>query len=617
METRVSGISRLTGVWLPVALAVLFVTTGIATLALGPAADVPGKIAALDPRGVRPPVQRIPLSPRPKDISKSRVNLIDTKDGVGLIYEPLKTELEKRYPGVKVVTTGSTFGIDDAFVEKIAAQADAFVFGGSGGSSGSQGAAYSAVKFEKRGVPGVHIACEDMKHVADWKAGATGVPIRIIPTPCPKERITDKQMAGIVDATIAALTRDLTKEERRNDLIKPDPAGKVAVVGTIAEIEDHFYKQHWTDGLPIIPPTKEAVAEMLKGTSHSRSEVIAPNWGCEGWGATVETVAINAVMAGAKPEYMPVLLAMIQAADLIQGRSFGGQFPAFVVSTNGFGYMHVINGPYAKEIEMNSGRGALGPGYRPNSTIGRAFQLFIRNIGGCISGISMNPTMGNNTLRGGVCFAENEEGSPWEPLHVSKPLAPVLPDGTVTSADAGSIGAAEAKRRGKATAEIVGYRATDGTAQQFGGYNAKDSVLTFFVLWNAEVGNYWGTGLKHVRRLAQTVAHFEFPSGMIALVSPDNAHYLAEKEGMSKEKLADFLYKNSTARLGDLRKNWNFWYLVEPSHPGYKDLSEDTVVSVYPRQFIRVIVVGAQGQVQHIHGWDAVAEIQISIDKWR
>jgi hypothetical protein len=617
METRVPSISRLARVWLPVALAVLLVTTCIATGTLGPAADAPGKTAALDPRGVRPSIQQVPLSPRPKDISKSRVSLIDTKDGVGLIYEPLKTELEKRYPGVKVTTTSSSFGIDDAFVEKIAAQADAFVFGGSGGSSGSQGAAYSAIKFEKRGVPGVHIACEDMKHVADWKAGATGVPIRIIPTPCPKDRITDKQMTGIVDATIDALTRDLTKEERRNDIIKPDPAGQVAIVGTLAEIEDHFYKQHWTDGLPIIPPTKEAVAEMLKGTSHSRNEVIAPNWGCEGWGATVEAVAINAVMAGAKPEYMPALLAMIQAADLIQGRSFGGQFPAFVVSTNGFGYMHVINGPYAKEIGMNSGRGALGPGYRPNSTIGRAFQLFIRNIGGCASGISMNPTMGNNMLRGGVCFAENEEASPWEPLHVSKPLAPVLPDGTVTSAAAGSIGADEAKRRGKATAEIVGYRATDGTAQQFGGYNRKDSVLTFFVLWNAEVGNYWGTGLNHVRALAQTVAHFEFPSGMIALVSPDNAHYLAEKEGMSKEKLADFLYKNSTARLGDLRKDWNFWYLVEPSHPGYKDLPEDAIVSVYPRQFIRVIVVGAQGQVQHIHGWDAVAEIQILIDKWR
>jgi hypothetical protein len=617
METRVSSISRLARVWLPVALAVLLLTTGIACLALKPAADAQCKIAALNPRGVRPPIQRIPLSPRPKDISKSRINLIDTKDGVGLIYTPLKAELEKRYPGVKVSTVGSSFGIDDAFVEKIAAQADAFVFGGSGGSSGSQGAAFSAIKIEKRGVPGVHIACEDMKHVADWKSGATGVPIRIIPTSCPKEKITDKEMAGIINATIDALTRDLTKEERRNDIVKPDPTGKVAIVGTIAEIQDHFHAQHWTDGLPIIPPTKEAVEEMLKGTTHPRNEVIATNWGCEGWGATVEAVAINGVMAGAKPEYMPVLLAMIQAADLIQGRSFGGQFPAFVVSTNGFGYMHVINGPYAKEIGMISGRGAIGPGYRPNSTIGRAFQLFIRNIGGCTTGISMNPTMGNNTLRGGVCFAENEEASPWEPLHVSKPLAPVLPDGTVTSASAGAIGADEARRRGKATAEIVGYRASDGTAQQFGGFNAKDSVLTFFVLWNAEVGNYWGTGLKHVRRLAQTVAHFEFPSGMIALVSPDNAHYLAEKEGMSKEKLADFLYKNSTARLGDLRKNWNFWYLVEPSHPGYKDLPEDTVVSVYPRQFIRVIVVGAQGQVQHIHGWDAVAEIQILIDKWR
>jgi len=617
METRASSISRLARVCIPIALAVWLVTTGVAASALGQTADASGKFAALDPRGVRPPIQRIPLSPRPKDISKIRVSLIDTKDGVGLIYGPLKAELEKRYPGVKVETTGGSFGIDDAFVEKIAAQADAFVFGGSGGSSGSQGAAYSAIKLEKRGLPGVHIACEDMKHVGDWKASATGVPIRIIPTPCPKDKITKQQMTGIVDATIDALTRDLTKEERRNDIVKPDAPGKVAIVGTIAEIQDYYYRQHWNDGLPVVPPTKEAVEEMLKGTSHRRDEVIAENWGCEGWGATVESVAINGVMAGAKPEYMPVLLAMVQAADLIQGRSFGGQFPAFVVSTNGFGYMHVINGPYAKEIGMISGRGALGPGYWPNSTIGRAFQLFIRNIGGCITGISMNPTMGNNTLRGGVCFAENEEGSPWEPLHVSKPLAPVLPDGTVTSADAGVIGAEEAKKRGKATAEIVGYRASDGTAQQFGGYTRKDSVLTFFVLWNAEVGNYWGTGLKHVRRLAQTVAHFEFPSGMIALVSPDNAHYLAEKEGMSKEKLADFLYKNSTARLGDLRNNWNFWYLVEPSHPGYKDLPEDAIVPVYPRQFIRVIVVGAEGQVQHIHGWDSVAEIQILIDKWR
>ena len=592
-------------------------TTGFATLAPTQAADAAEKIAALDPRGIRPSIQRVPLSPRPQNMSKSTVNLIDTKDGVGLIYGPLKAELEKRYPGVKVQTTNSSFGVDDTFVEKIATQADAFVFGGSGGSSGSQGAAYSAIKLEKRGVPGVHIACEDMKHVAEWKSDATGVPIRIVPTACPKDRITDKQMVDIVDAVIDALSRDLTREERRDDIVKPDAPGKVAFVGTIAEIQDYYYEQHWTDGLPVIPPTKEAVAEMLKGTSHRRDEVITKNWGCEGWGATVESVAINGVMAGAKPEYMPVLLSMVQAADLIQGRSFGGQFPAFVVSTNGFGYMHVINGPYAKEIGMISGRGALGPGYWPNSTIGRAFQLFIRNIGGCITGISMNPTMGNNTLRGGVCFAENEEGSPWEPLHVSKPLAPVLPDGTVTSADAGVIGAEEAKKRGKATAEIVGYRASDGTAQQFGGYTRKDSVLTFFVLWNAEVGNYWGTGLKHVRRLAQTVAHFEFPSGMIALVSPDNAHYLAEKEGMSKEKLADFLYKNSTARLGDLRKDWNFWYLVEPSHPGYKDLPEDAIVPVYPRQFIRVIVVGAEGQVQHIHGWDAVAEIQILIDKWR
>jgi hypothetical protein len=613
METRNYSISRSAAVVLPAALAVCLVTTGGAVPVQRPAAEAPGKISALDPRGVRPPIQRIPLSPRPKNMSKSTVNLLDTRDGVGRIYGPLKAELEKRYPGVKVVTTNSSWGIDDAFIEKVAAQANAFVFGGSGGSSGSQGAAYSAVKLEQRGVPGVHVACADMKHVADWKAGSTGVPIRIVPTPCPKDRITDNQMAGIVEAIIDGLTRDLTREERRNDIIKPDPSGKVAIVGTASEIQEHFHKQHWTDGLPIIPPTREAVAEMLKGTSHSRSEVVAARWGCEGWSVTVEAVAINAVMAGAKPEYMPALLATVQAADLIQGRSFGGTFPTFVVSTNGFGYMQVINGPYAKEIGMNSGRGALGPGYRPNATIGRAFQLFLRNLGGCVSGISMNPTMGNNTLQAGVCFAEAEDASPWEPLHVSKPAAPVDADGkAVTDAEAGLD-----RKRAKAIGDLVGYRISDAKMPPFGGYNAKDSVLTFMVIWNAAVGNYWGTGLKQAKEMAQAVAHFEFPSGMIALISPDNAVYLAEKEGMSKDKFADFLYKNSTARLGDLRADRNFWNLVEPAHPGYAALPDDAIVPVYPRQWIRVIVVGAQDQVQHIHGWNAVAEIQTSIDKWR
>jgi hypothetical protein len=612
METSGSGIFGFVGVRLTLILAIGL----IATSAPGRAADDSVKIDALDPRGVRPPIQRIPLSPRPKDMSKGRVSLIDTRDGVGLIYGPLKAEIEKRYPGVKVTTTSASFGIDDGFIDEVKAQADAFVFGGNGGSSGSQGAAYSAIKMEQRGIPGVHIVCKDMAHVAEWKAKATGVPIRIVPTPCPKPRITDREMPGIVNGVIDGLTRDLTKEERRNDIIKPDPAGKVAIEGTIGEIEEYFDKQHWTDGLPIVPPTKEAVAEMLKGTSHSRDEVIAASWGCEGWGVTVEAVAINAVMAGAKPEYMPALLAMVQAADLLHGRSqIGGRFPTFVVSTNGFGYMHVINGPYAKEIGMNSGRGALGPGYRPNATVGRAFQLFIRNLGGCTSGISMNPTMGNNSLQAGVCFAEAEDASPWEPLHASKPAAPMGPDGKDYTGVVGPPG--EESARAKATAERIGYRVGDGRVPPFGGFDRKESVLTFMVLWNAEVGNYFPATLERAKALAQTMAHFDFPSGMIALISPDAAVALAQKEGMSKAKFTDFMYKNATARLGDLRKDGGFWNLVEPHHPGYAALPDDAVVSVYPRQYIRVIVVGAQDQVQHIHGWNAVADIQVSIDKWR
>ena len=111
METRVSSISKVCVVWLSLALAVWLVITGVATSALAQTAEAPVKIAALDPRGVRPPIQRTPLSPRLQNMSKSTVNILDTRDGSGLIYERLKAELEKRYPGVKVVTIATPISL--------------------------------------------------------------------------------------------------------------------------------------------------------------------------------------------------------------------------------------------------------------------------------------------------------------------------------------------------------------------------------------------------------------------------------------------------------------------------------------------------------------------------
>ena len=131
----------------------------------------------------------------------------------------------------------------------------------------------------------------------------------------------------------------------------------------------------------------------------------------EGWRRTVEKVAINAVMAGATPREMPVLLAAVQA--------FGsGHFASGVRSTNSFSFMQLVNGPIAREVGMNSGTYALGPGNRANATIGRALRLFIYNLGGGENGINLMGTQGNVGSYA-FCFAENEALSPWEPFQVS------------------------------------------------------------------------------------------------------------------------------------------------------------------------------------------------------
>src|SRR5262249_54687108 len=155
--------------------------------------------------------------------------------------------------------------------------------------------------------------------------------------------------------------------------------------GTLAEVQTYFDEHHWTDGLPIVPPTEDAVAAMLKGTHHGKDEIVTRAMVPEGWPVTVEKVAINGVMAGAPPSAMPVLLAAVEA--------FGsGHFASSVRSTNSFSFMQIVNGPIAREIGMNAGTYALGPGNRANASIGRALRLFIYNLGGGENGVNLMGT---------------------------------------------------------------------------------------------------------------------------------------------------------------------------------------------------------------------------------
>jgi hypothetical protein len=188
----------------------------------------------------------------------------------------------------------------------------------------------------------------------------------------------------------------------------------------LAPLEDEFeamFERGWTDGLPVVPPTRERVLRMLTGTSRDPAEVVAvvPPDLIE---CTVEKVAVNAVLAGCRPEYLPVVLAAVEAACTDEFNIHG------LLATTWFsGPMVIVNGPVADVIGMNSGVNALGQGNRANASIGRALQLVVRNVGGGRPGGVDRAALGNPG-KYTFCFAEREQDSPWEPLSVERGLPP-------------------------------------------------------------------------------------------------------------------------------------------------------------------------------------------------
>ncbi len=190
----------------------------------------------------------------------------------------------------------------------------------------------------------------------------------------------------------------------------------------LAALEDELealFERGWTDGLPVVPPTEARVVRMLRGTTRAADEIVAiapPDL----VPLTVEKVAINAVLAGCKPEYLPTLLAALEAACSDDFNMHG-----LLATTMPVGPVIVVNGPVRRSIGMNSGVNALGQGSRAGLTIGRALQLVIRNVGGGRPGEVDRATHGSPGKLS-FCFAEDEEGSPWEPLSVQRGVAPGL-----------------------------------------------------------------------------------------------------------------------------------------------------------------------------------------------
>jgi len=245
-------------------------------------------------------------------------------------------------------------------------------------------------------------------------------------------------LVALIGQASALVGAELPVPEATEPLLKPGCSSKAALDPELAALSaqaglagtdgiEEMFERGWTDGLPVVPPTPERVEAMLGGLDGGVSlGLVPPDMG----EATLERVASCAVLAGCRPAYFPVVVAACQAA-LDPAFNLHGQ----AVTTQPAGQLVVVNGPVRDAIGLNSGMGALGPGFRANLTIGRALRLLVTLTGGAMPGKLDRATQGQMG-KVGFCVAEDEGVSPWEPLHVERGFQPDQSVVTVIGCDA-------------------------------------------------------------------------------------------------------------------------------------------------------------------------------------
>jgi hypothetical protein len=395
-----------------------------------------------------------------------------------------------------------------------------------------------------------------------------GMNLRSALIPFPIDQTGDaarEKVQPVMDDIVNGLTKPLTEIEKSPKPKEAEKRTRIIFKGTPEEVHQFFYNRRWTDGLPIILPTEEAVKKMLAGTNHPPEEVIGlmPP---ESWEATVEGVAVNGVMAGCKPEHMPVLLATLEAFVTEPW------FYNYVRSAGSFGFLQVVNGPIAEEIGMNFGINALGPGCTANACIGRALRLLIINLGGSVPGVNLMAALGNVLARG-VAIAENEKASPWEPYHVTR------------------------------------------------GFKDGDSVLTIF---GGEAG-FHSDMFSDVIKVLRINKH---RNASVILMGPLSARLSVERQGFTtKRSLQEWLWESTKMTIEEWRDSVFYKNSVLPSlgkpghHPAWyadPDLTPDTMVHVFPSpDNLPVIVVGDETGGGECQIWEMGSPCSILIDKWR
>ena len=433
----------------------------------------------------------------------------------------------------------------------------------------------------KFGVPTVAIHTDIFERVTKSVSRVNGIPkMRQVYVPQPVMGKTAAELRAYIDGinpvsgrlvmqdVVEGLTQPLDQEESKGvgyDRSSP----RLLEPNTEDHLHQLFLDQDWTDKLPIILPTEERVAAMLRGTKRRPDERVGhmrPTAFREFWEYTVEKVAVNAVMAGCKPEYFPVVLAL--AATGASARAS---------TTSSAAAMAVINGPIREEIGMNWGTGAMGPYNHANATIGRAWGLLSTNLqGGSTPGLTYLGSQGNNYAYNSICIAENEDRSPWEPFHVQK-----------------------------------GFKATDSTVSAFGGCRS-----TAFTLGLRE--KHWE---DHVRNMLRGMDPHESPTFVL---DPITARQFIDRGGFdTKEKLIDWIYENArmpASEYWDYQLIQNYVYPLatfgEEPYATKLKAPDDEMIKMFRRDEIEIVVVGGETNgYWRIFG--AGYRGTVSVDDWR
>lgn len=339
-------------------------------------------------------------------------------------------------------------------------------------------------------------------------------------------------------------------------------------------VYEHFYEAGWTDGLPIIGPTEGLVEEMVAASGRPRDEVIGvipPLYG----EATVETVAINAVMAGCKPEYMPLILASLRAI-LEPWFNLEGS----TTSLGPWAPLLVVNGPIAKRLEINGRHNCFGPGFRANATIGRAISLLLINAGGMKPGVSTMSTTGS-PARYTYCIAENEEENEWEPLHVSRGMPPG--SSAVTAINCGTF-----------------YLHSDQSSTDGKG------VLEFTSAVLRTPGNEGFSSAGPGRDYH-----------ILMLFPPERVRLLA-RDGISRKDVQEYLFNNARMKIRDVRGRGYWAARTLPVWANEND--PETLLPMVPKPENIVILVAGSDTGRHLlwfRTWDMHTPVTVPVEEPR